>query len=463
MSNQKKKAGAAVIGGIVLLAALGGGYYYFNHSTAAMRRKVIAETDHYQVTAAMFACYFRQCADSYLSYAESNSEMSVYDKNISLKEQEYSNGQTWYDLFVDNTMGSVQKNLQLCEAAYQAGFSLDDEQLERCNHIVENDDMSRYQSGIRKDDLLEATKITVLAEQYNKKVNNEISVSDAEIQAYYNENQADYLTASVLGYSFPWSPEGMLTGDMTAHDEALAASAELQKCKTQKEFTEYVYRYLTDKQDVAREEAEQMAAGLVITRFMRDFPDEVRTWIEDGAKRGDTHEFLREDQCYTTVYMLREEPKPDDSRTVDFRVIFLSAADYDGAENAAAFAQELRDSIEEAGGTSEAFAEQAYEYSEDAATYPNGGLVSGYPASRTTYGDEITAWAFDRERQHGDMTIVERSGAVLLAYFENVNEETSWQNQIRDDLYEQKKAAFSEECVQYEVSTHEQNYKYIKA
>lgn len=459
--NTRLKWAACGIGGAAVIALAVCGFRYLNSGSGAARHKIIAETEHFQVTAAMFSCYFRQCADSYLSYAEANSGMDVFDPAVSLKEQEYSNGKTWYDQFMDNTMGSVQKNLQLCEAAYAAGFSLDDEQLERCDNIVASDDLSRYQKGVRKSDLLDATKITVLASQYQKKAENDISVSDEEIEAYYQENQADYLTASVMGYSFPWSPEGMLNGDTTDHDAAFEAAEGLAKCKTQQEFSDYVYRYLTNEKKLERAEAEQVAAGLTITKFMRDFPDYVRSWIEGGAKRGDTQTFPQENQCYTTVYLLRDEPAPDDSRTVDFRVIYLSSADYDGAENAEAFANELRGEVEAAGGTSEAFAEQAYQYSEDAATYPNGGLVSGYSASRTTYGEEITAWAFDRERKQGDMTVVVRSGAVLLAYFEGANAETGWHNQVRDDLYAKKNDEFTQQYQQYAVTVSEKNYKYI--
>lgn len=457
------KLAAAGVGGLAVIGLAVFGITRLAGGSGAARRKIIAETEHYQVTAAMFACYFRQCADSYLAYAEANSELSVFDPNVSLKEQEYSNGESWYDQFMDNTMSTVQKNLQLCEAAYAAGFELDDAQLERADNIVASDDLSRYQNDVRKSDLLEATKITLLADQYQKKVNGEISVSDEEADAYYQENQADYLSASVLGYSFPWSPEGMISGDTTDHDAAFEAAEGLAACKTQQEFSDYVYRYLTDKKEFSREEAEQVAAGLKITRFIRDYPDDVRAWIEGGAKRCETQTFPQENQCYTTVYMLCDEPAPDDSRTVDFRVIYLSAADYDGAENAKAFANELREEIEAAGGTSDAFAEQAYQYSEDAETYPNGGLVSGYSAVRTTYGEEISAWVFDRERKQGDMTVVVRSGAVLLAYFEGANAETGWQNQVREDLLAKKKADFTQQYQQYQVTTYEKNYKYIKA
>lgn len=433
------------------------------NSGILLRRKVVAETEHYQVTAAMFACYFRQCANSYLSAAEANSELSVYDPEISLKEQEYSNGETWYDLFADNTMSSVQSNLQLCEAAYAAGYTLDEQQLARCKTIAEQDDLSRYQKGVRLEDLEEATKLTLLAQEYQTEVRSQITVTDDEISAYYQEHRSEYLTASVLGYSFPWSAEGMLAGDSSEMEAAMEAANGLAACETQQEYTEYVYRYLTDTKGMARTDAEQTAANLTITTFVRDLPQDVQSWLLNGAKRGDTQIFSKTEQLYASVYMLREEPAQDDSKAVDFRVIYLTAAELDGIENAVSLAEELRTQVTENGGTSEAFAACAQQHSEDASTYANGGLVSGYSSTRTTYGDETAAWAFDRERQQGDMTLIQRSGAVLLLYFEGANPSTGWENQIKEDLYSSKVSEFRARCAEHEVTVYEKNYKDLKA
>lgn len=434
-----------------------------NTGSYALRHKVIAESEHYEVTAAMFACYFRQCADSYMRAAAKNTDLTVYDTNKSLKEQEYSNGVTWYDLFMDNAMGSVKQNLQLCEAAYAAGYQLDDEQEAHIREIAGKDDLSRYQKGVRLSDLEAATRLTILASEYKKDFKSKCEVTDEEVLAYYEANQRDYLTVSVLAYSFPWSPEGIITGDLTEHDAAVAAAEALGKCTSQQEFTEAVYRYLTDEKGLSREEAEQVAADLIITKTISEFPDAVREWVNGGAKAGETFVWPREDQCYASVYMLRDEPAADQSKTVDFRVIYLSAADFDGIENAVSFAEELRDETLAAEDTSAAFAELAGEYSEDAASYADGGLVAGYSASRTTYGDEVAAWVFDRERQHGDMTIVSRSGAAILVYFESANVHNGWENQVKNDLLQSINDAFTEACSAHEVKIKEKNYRFIKA
>lgn len=460
--RRKITLAAACIGSAALIALIFvGGTRMIRNSGILLRSKVIAETEHYQVTAAMFACYFRQCADSYLAAAENNTELAVYDTEVSLKEQEYSSGKTWFEQFTDNTMISVQSNLQLCEAAYAAGYALNEEQLERCKTIAEQDDLSRYQKGVRVEDLEEATKLTVLAQEYQNEVRSQMTVSEDEISSYYQEHRSEYLTASLLGYSFPWSAESMMSEDSTEIDAAIAAANGLAECKTQQEFTEYVYRYLTDTKGLTRETAEQMAADLIITSFVRDFPADVQTWLLAGAKRGETKVLTGANQLYASVYMLREEPAADESKTVDFRVIYMSEAEFDGIENTVAMAEKLLDEVAENENTSQAFAEFAYQYSEDSSSYANGGLVSGYSSVRTSYGDETAAWVFDRERQQGDMTMIQRGSAVLLLYFEGVNPDTGWENQVREDLYSSKVSAFRQQYSQYEVTLHEKNYKYI--
>lgn len=459
--RKKQMRRIAGIGSAAVIAVAGGCCLWYNTGSRALRHKVIAETEHYEVTAAMFACYFRQCADSYLRYAEQDDSVSVFDTSVSLQEQEYGNGVTWYDMFLDNTMSTVKKNLQYAEAALADGYTLSEADEANVQSITETADLSRYQKGVRRSDLEKATRLTILADGYQKDAKGKISVTDEEVNSYFQENQSEYLTVSTLAYSFPWNPEGIITGDYAEHDAAIERAEELGACKTQQEFTDYVYRYLTEEKAEDRKEAEQIAANLTITDAIKEFPEDVRKWINGGAKAGETLVWPREDHCYASVYLLRDEPAADQSKTVDFRVIYLSAADYDGIENTMDTAKQMQEDVLAAEDPSATFASLAGVYSGDVQTKGNGGLVTGYSALRTTYGDEIAAWAFDRERKHGDMTIVSRTGAVLLAFFENTNDGTGWENQVYHDLYQKKLDDFAQSCALSAVTEHEKNYKYI--
>ncbi len=448
------------IGGAAVLAGAGFGIYKLK-SGGSLQKQIIAETAHYQVNAAMFACYFRQCEDSYLSYAAGNDSMAVFDETKSLKDQNYKDDQTWYDMFMDNTMSSVESNLQLCEAAYADGFTLSESDLETCRTTAEQTDFSNYQKGVTAADFEQAMQLTLLAQRYQADAQEKLNVTDEEVAKYYQAHSEDYLSVSVLGYSFPWDPQTIIDGDATQHDAALDAAEALSKTKTQQEYTDYVFHYLTDEKKIAREEAEQMAGDLVITKMVTEFPEDVQEWIRGGAQRGETLLLPKEEQCNATVYMLRDTPTADDSKTVDFRIIFLNAAEYDNVDEAEKFAKELQEEVKAADDPSAKFAEAASEYSQDQSTYANGGLVSAYSAIRTTYGDEVSAWAFDRSRKQGDMVIVKRSSAVILAFFEGENEHSSWENEVRNDMLQQMAADFTEKCRSNTVTKHEDRYQYV--
>ena len=451
---------AGCVGGAAVIAGAFFGIRYLKQNSGGLQ-KIVAETEHYQVTAAMFACYFRQCEDSYLSFAAENESLAKFDENKSLKEQEYQEGQTWYDMFFENTMNTVQTNLKLCEQAYDNGYALDAEALEQCRTSAESADLSNYRKGVRAEDYEKAMQITLLAQNYQTDAQSNRTVTDEEVAAYYQEHAADYLSVSLMGYSFTWNPEGIINGELAEHDAALKAAQALSEAETQQDFTDYVFHYLTDEKEIARDEAEQMAGDLIITKSVSDFPEDVQNWIHGGAKRNETLLLPREDACCATVYMLRDTPTADDSKTVDFRVIFMSAAEYDGVDQAAEFAKKLQKEVEDAENSSEAFAERASEYSQDTATYANGGLVSGYSAVRTTYGEELSAWAFDRDRKHGDMTIIERSSAVILAYFEGTNDHSGWENEVREDMLVKAEEDFQAQCDAHNVTLHEENYEFI--
>lgn len=457
----KKRKLIWIAGGVAGVVVLAFGIHALT-GAGSLRKKVAVETDHYQVTAAMLACYFKQCEESYLAYAAGDSGIAVFDETKSLREQQYNDEQTWFDMIMDNTMKTVQTNLKLCEAAYQAGFVMSDEDEETCRQIGEQMEQGRYQKGVTGEDAAQAARMNILAESYQQSVRDSISITDDQIQSYFDAHQDDYLNVSTLGYTFTWDPEGIVSGDYAEHDAAIAAAEALSKCKTQQEYQEYVFKYLTERKDVPREDAEQIAGDLGISKTVGNYPDEVQEWVHGGAKRNACILLQHEESCSASVYMLREDPAPDESKTVNIRVLYLTAADYDGIENAVSFANDLKAEVEAAENKSDKFASLAYEYSEDAETYPNGGLVNGYSAARTTYGDEISAWAFDRERQTGDMFLSERTTGVILAFFESVNAQCGWQNEVREDLYNQALSDFNTTCESYEVTVHEKTFNLIK-
>ncbi|MCQ2417655.1 MAG: peptidyl-prolyl cis-trans isomerase [Oscillospiraceae bacterium] len=462
--KSSKRKVMQVTAAVLAVCALGGGIYGVRY---AMQHKnqsadaVILETENFKVDAAMFSCYFQQCENSYLEYAEGNDSMPMFDADTSLRNQQYSEEQTWFDMFMENTLQSVEANLRVCEAAHAANYELDEETKQQCKTAAEETDLSQYPGGITTDDLERAMQLTFLAQKFQEQMNQDAEYSDQEIEAYFDANRENYLTASVMAYSFPWDPQGIIAEDYTEYNAAITNANNMMDCRNEQEFKEYVYQYLTEEKELSETEASNMSEDLMITNFVSGFPAAVQEWLNGDAAENETWMHLKEEQCSTTVYMLRQKPFLDTADTVDFRIIFLSAGQADQLENVEAMAEQIQEYVQFSESPSETFASYAQQYSADSATKNKGGYVKGYSECRTTYGDEITEWAFDDSRKAGDMAIISRSSAVILAYFEQKNGEAGWKSAVENDLQTNRYNEYTALRDSFEITRHEDQYQNI--
>ena len=83
-----KITGITAAAAAVLCAAGFGGYQYLKRSGWILRHKIAMKSEHFEVTDAMLACYFQQCVESYLAYAEQDTNAVKLDTEKSLKKQE---------------------------------------------------------------------------------------------------------------------------------------------------------------------------------------------------------------------------------------------------------------------------------------------------------------------------------------------------------------------------------------
>ena len=87
--------------------------------------------------------------------------------------------------------------------------------------------------------------------------------------------------------------------------------------------------------------------------------------------------------------------------------------------------------------------------------------MQGYAKSRTTYGSELTDWAFDGNRKPGDMTILSRSAAAILVYYEADNPYKGWESALYTDFYNRVRNALQQEITNQNVTAYEENEKYV--
>lgn len=437
-------------------------YRLVQDSGVLMRTKVAAESEHYKVTNAMYCYFYDQCYQSYLDYFAENPSAIEFNTNKKLKEQQTSDGTTWHEFFLDNTNSVVQSMLQYCETAYDADFTLTDEQIAGCATRAAEMDLSGMPKGVRAEDMQKAMELELLGSAYYSQFVESISITDADINTHYEENKAEYQTWEMLCYTFAWasnndeSSTALLQPIAKQHAEALAAS------ETTDNFQAYVRDFLINVKQKTEADADNLVSAMKLSTNGSSYSETVCDWVmNDVPEIGDTFIYEEEGQTSYQVYMLTSLPQRNESDAVDFRVVVLSHSNNDGEAAAMEKAEMLMDQWEEKGADEAAFSAIAMSYSEDNATYQDGGLVEAYGEDRTSYGKALGEWLFAAGRKPGDTTIISDdeigNGVVLMAYYVEDNPKAVWENQVYDDLYDAAFAVLEDAKKLHLVALNEEN------
>lgn len=438
------------------------GYRLVQESGVLMQTRVAAETDHYKVTNAMYCYFYDQCYNSYLSYFEDPADIE-FDTSKKLRDQEASEGTTWHDFFVENTNVVVETMLQYCETAYRADFTLTDEQIAECAEKAAKLDRSKMPAGVREEDMQKAMELELLAGTYYNQFVDAISITDEDVNSYYEKNKAKYLTWDMLCYTIAYDDSSANSSNtVLTKDEAASYAQELSGVSGQDGFKKYVRDFLINVKQKTEQDADNMVNAMKLSTNGSSYSAAVSDWVlEESPAIGDTFIYQEEGQTSYQVYMLISEPVRNESDAVDFRTLVLFNANHDGEDGAMKQAERLMDELEENGADETAFSKLAMSNSEDSKTFQTGGLVTAYAADRTTYGTKIVEWLFDESRKPGDRTIISdpglSSGVVMLAYYVQDNPKTVWENQVYDDIYAAELAVLEDEKKLYRVSFDEEH------
>ena len=123
------------IGAVVAVAAIGFGTKYAIdqqrlQSGDDLRATIMLESENYQVTGTMMSVYTNSLYQSYVSqYGQYLSYLGL-DTTKSLKDQEYTADQTWFQYLTSSAETNAKKYLVLAEAAKEAGVSLTDGEID---------------------------------------------------------------------------------------------------------------------------------------------------------------------------------------------------------------------------------------------------------------------------------------------------------------------------------------------
>ena len=423
---------------------------YIQNSGYLLRKQTALKSDNHTISAATFTYFFNY---EYQNFINNNSNYLSYyglDVETDLREQETSDGKVWFDYFAENTQNALTEILYLAEKAESVGMKLGEEenkQLEEFEKGVEEGAKEQkcsvdeyiatvYGKGLKKADVLEGLKLSMLATKfYNEKIGS-VEYSDEDLNEYFNDHKNDFLYVDYKFYTF----NAAITNEMSdaqkkeEKEKAKALAERLMKATDEKSFNSILTEILKEqkKDDEAIETAIESS---YTAKSTYDSEFEVSKWaFDEGAKVGES-KLYNKDNAYS-VYMLYKAPYRDESETRSVRHILVSKAKFETDEKAKAKAEEILKEFEDGGKKIEKFEELVTKYTEDTGSAATGGLYENFKEGDMV--EPFEKWSFDAARKEGDTGIVKTDYGYHIMYFVGKGDpiwKTSVDNAIKDEAY----------------------------
>lgn len=434
-------------------------YNSYNNSGAPLRNTVSMSSRSYEVDNAMMTYFFVDTYNSYLATYSSYLSYMGLDSETSLKEQTYSDGVTWFDYMMDQTLSQVNELILFAEAAIDSGLSLSDEEIEAISASVESIDTTEYGVGIKTSDIQKCMEISALGYKYYSQAYSEFSCTEDEINTYYSEHFEDFTTFDGKSYTIDYTAdEEAEDGDIT-QSAALYYANKLKSATSADEFDEVVTEFLISVGGADESFIAEEIDGTVSTGNTYTSGDAVSEWAFDSSRKiGDTYLEDEGDGSYS-VYMMTSLPEADTSATKDVRHILFSTDKYGTAAEARTAAEGVLAEWQSGDATEESFGELAALYTDDTGSATTGGLYEGVYAGQMV--DEFNDWCFDAARQTGDTAVVDTSYGSHIMYF--VGEGLPmWMADVKESLWgNEYESIYTELSEKYEITTNSENLNKI--
>lgn len=392
------------------------------------------------------------------------------DLSGDLSRQMYSETMTWQDYFEHLAVENIASNKALRDEMKAAGFTYDTTQeyedyMESVKEAAAAAGTSEkayirsiygsYATASRlKPFVTEAMQLNA----YYEKVCEEKAPSDADIQAYYEQNKDSYDSVdyrlTIVNAELPTEPTDL--ADPVEETEGEGEESTNTDTETAYEPSEAEIAYAME---VAYAQAEEALETISTDGDLRENVSRasvaslLRDWMfSEDRKAGDT---TIVENSTSNLYYVAEfiDRYRDETPSVDFRVIFV-ASDDTVREDA------ILEEWKNGDATEDSFAELADKYNE---TSGEGGLYEGMFSS--SLPDALADWLYDSERAGGDVTAItggEEEDSYVV-YYIGTND-PQWSLSIESTLLNETMSAYMEEISEgYEVEDPKGNLNYLKA
>lgn len=376
----------------------------------------VMSTENFGITESELNYLYELVYNQYASYLS----MFGVDPNVSLKEQEFSEGVSWYDNFMEEAKLYASDLLLFNEEALANGISLDDSDLNSVRSEIEEINNQATANGFKNGDeyfkSLTGADVTLAAhEAFMKKsilaskmysaLSASFEFSESDILNYYSENENKFLKIDFLSYIVDSTADAGVSSNLlgsTSANEFINAAKEASGDLTSEEITFVGIAY----QDSA---------------FFN--------WAFDPqTKVGETFSYV-DDGGMNTIYYLTAKPYKNETRMVNVRHILITESTFGSDEAAKAEAERILDAWTNGEATAMSFAALAAEHTEDPGSQSTGGLYTDITPGYMV--PTFDAWIFDSSRAVGDTGIVKTDFGYHVMYFDSFGD-AIWQTQAKE-------------------------------
>lgn len=382
----------------------------------------------HDITRVEFDYYYNLTSSEYINtYGTYLSYMGL-DTSADFASQSYSTDMSWKDYFDQLAVDSIRQNKALADAAEAAGFTYDpsaeyEEFVKTFKEGAAEAGMSvskYYKSNFGTYAMASQLKSYIeegyVASAYYTSVAEEKDPSEAEIQAYYDENKASYDSVDFkLTEIAADVPEAQTTTDADGKETTVEPTeAQIQAAMdAAKEQADAALEEIAEK----GEEKTGMLQSAVSSKY--------REWLFDDARQEGDTTVIEDSDSYKYYVLQFEKRYLDEMLSASIRAIMMTTGS----------GEDVLTEWKNAGGTEDAFAEMAAKYSEDSYSNTKGGLYEELTAS--TLDSSLSDWIFAEERKPGDTTTLTESDVVYVLYYVGQGR-PEWQVKIAGTLLNEK-------------------------
>ena len=376
------------------------------------------------------------------------------DTSLPLSQQQYVGSVTWRDHCAGEAEETVKQYLVLCETAYEAGVTLNDEDRAAIEKTLQSVRDSAGSSGMSVDDFVTARygkgvslahmkkccEIAALADKYRQILYDGPTYGTADLQAYYDAHKKDFDFVDYRSYTF----NAEYGRDATENEKAAA----IEKAKDDagkflaalQRGGDFVDLVLKIEPDLTRKEADRVT----LRRDAQYAEGDTGNWLfDDETAVGDVTKF--DDYECVTVYQMVTGRHRDDYKTVDVGHVYFYAAEADldsdiFKEEADKFLAEFKKGEMTAARLEEMASSGNYTYA----------IYNGKLEQVCKVRDDVTdGWLFDPARKANDAEVLvsELNGVNLFLYLKE--NDTAWEIRVeaakRNEDYKARYAALAAE------------------